>query len=82
MAQLSEMNLDEWMLIISTIMALPMMMVLLVIVFLGKFPKSEDERYLAMMGSEPDYWSTSPADERAATPAAGEAAKEMKQDER
>jgi hypothetical protein len=56
MDQLSEMNLDEWMLLLSTLMALPSMIILLVIVFLGKFPSSEEERYLALAGDERDYW--------------------------
>jgi hypothetical protein len=62
MGQLSEMNLDEWMMIMSTLMALPMMIILLVIVVMGKFPMSEEERYLALYNTEPDYWDESEND--------------------
>ena len=59
MGQLSEMNLDEWMMILSTLVALPSIVILLIVVFLGKFPSSEEERYLALLSREPDYWDES-----------------------
>ncbi|MHB0867500.1 MAG: hypothetical protein ACYC6B_08650 [Thermoleophilia bacterium] len=71
MAQLSEMNLDEWMMILSTLVALPSMVILLIVVFLGKFPSSEQERYLALLSREPDYWDESdPAPQEPCGPAA------------
>lgn len=60
MGQISELTLDEWMLALSTIMAMPSIIILLVVVFMGKFPASEEERYLALNDYEVDYWDITP----------------------
>ena len=52
------MTVNEWLLLLSMAMLLPVIIGLLTAAFFGVFRRSEDVKYEVLRDPEPDYWDT------------------------